>query len=118
MGHALAAVHAIGGMSIHLFDNNAAQLKKSEILFSKIFDSLEMGAVLTNEDRSQAQKRISFTADLPSALEGADLILEVVPEKPDIKRQVYEEIDQFARLDERHAQYVEAHRLRRHAFGY
>jgi 3-hydroxybutyryl-CoA dehydrogenase len=32
-------------------------------------------------------------------LEGADLILEVVPEKPDIKRQVYKEIDQFARPD-------------------
>ena len=99
MGHALAAVHAIGGMTVNLFDNNAAQLKKSEILLSKIFDSLETGAVLTNEDRNQAQKRISFTADLRSALEGADLILEVVPEKPDIKRQVYEEIDQFARLD-------------------
>ena len=99
MGHALAAVHAIGGMSIHLFDNNAAQLKKSEILLSTIFDSLEKGGVLTNEHRNQAQKRIYFLADLPSALEGADLILEVVPEKPDIKRQVYEEIDQYARPD-------------------
>jgi len=99
MGHALAAVHAIGGMSVQLFDNDAAQLKKSEILLSKIFNSLEAGGVLTDQDRTQAQKKIAFAANLASALESADLILEVVPEKPDIKRQVYKEIDQFARPD-------------------
>jgi 3-hydroxybutyryl-CoA dehydrogenase len=99
MGHALAAVHAIGGMSVQLFDNDPAQLKKSEILLSKIFNSLKEGGVLTDQDRDQAQERIAFAVDLPSALESADLILEVVPEKPGIKRQVYEEIDRFARLD-------------------
>ena len=63
MGHALAAVHAIGGMSVQLYDNGLAQLKKSEILLSKIFNSLKEGGVLTDQDRDQAKARIAFSGD-------------------------------------------------------
>lgn len=96
MGHALAAVHAIGGLSVRLFDNNQGQLKQSEELIKKIFETLEAGHLLTKAAHKTALDRISFSADLPEALSGADLVLEVVTEKPEVKRVVYEQIDRFA----------------------
>lgn len=96
MGHALAAVHAIGGLSVRLFDNNQGQLKQSEELIKKIFETLETGYLLTKAAHKTALDRISFSADLPEALSGADLVLEVVTEKPEVKRVVYEQIDRFA----------------------
>jgi 3-hydroxybutyryl-CoA dehydrogenase len=96
MGHALAAVHAIGGLSVRLFDNNQDQLKQSERLIKKIFQTLEAGNLLDKNTQKAALDRISYSADLPAALSGADLVLEVVTEKPEIKRIVYEQIDRYA----------------------
>ena len=96
MGHALAAVHTIGGLSVRLFDNNPDQLKQSERLIKKIFQTLAAGNLLDKEQQRAALDRISLSADLPSALSGSDLVLEVVTEKPDIKRAVYEQIDRHA----------------------
>jgi 3-hydroxybutyryl-CoA dehydrogenase len=96
MGHALAAVHAIGGMSVRLFDNNQSQLEKSQYLVRKIFQTLASENLLSRTAQDDAYARIEFTSDLPNALKTADLILEVVTEKPEIKRIVYEEIDRYA----------------------
>ena len=50
-------------------------------------------------DAGAALARIEYAADLESAVVGADWVQENLPEKVDVKREVFEELDRRARLD-------------------
>ncbi len=89
MGPGIAATLLRGGMSVGAFDPFAEQRQKAP-------DAIRMATgVLTAlgmPDRSGGAE-IEIHDDLKSCLAGVDLVVETVPEKLDIKAQVFAEID-------------------------
>lgn len=94
MGPGMAAVLARSGSKVTLNDISPEVLSRAEGaagLASQVLD--RVGAPF------EPGGSISFEADLKTALGGAELVLEAVPEKLDLKRQVFASLEEHAAPD-------------------
>ena len=96
MGHALALVHAIGGLDVRMTDNNEETLARAPGLIASALDTLIAAETFDKADRSAVLERISSVDTLAEAVAGADLIVEAVVENIDVKREVYAQVDAVA----------------------
>ncbi len=99
MGHALALVHALGGCTVTLHDADAGVLTRAPGLIDAALKTLREGGAVTGADARATRARISPTPGLAAALSGADLVVEAVVEKPEVKRAVFADIDRHAPRD-------------------
>jgi 3-hydroxybutyryl-CoA dehydrogenase len=100
MGHALALVHALGGHSVRITDSNEHTLEASLGLMQAALGTLrearEVDASFTDVRLAETVTRCAGVAE---TLEGAELIVEAIIEKPEAKRALYAEIDALAPMD-------------------
>ncbi len=100
MGHALALVHALGGHSVRYTDSNpdtlAGALGLMKTALATLREAGEVGAEWTDARFEQAVRACPTIAE---TVEGAELIVEAVVEKPEVKRTVFAEIDRTAPMD-------------------
>lgn len=99
MGHGLALVHAIGGCQVQLFDIDAAVVERARKLIAAACATLVRAGVHQKQELDAAQARISPCNELAAAVADADLIVEAVVEKAEVKRTVYAEIAAAAPAD-------------------
>lgn len=99
MGHALALVHAAGGMAVRLTDNNAETLARAPDLIASALDTMVGAGAMNEGDRQATLDRITTVPELAETVADADLIVEAVVENADVKRTVYGEVDAAARDD-------------------
>ena len=97
MGHALALVHALGGQRVSLHDSSPEVLRSAPALIEAASATLVDAGAVSASDARTALERITYTESLPDAVRDADLVVEAVVEKADVKRIVYDEIDRYAR---------------------
>ena len=95
MGRGIAYVSALGGFCVSLHDTNEAALKNAQIELEKIFDKGLSHGKLTVEEVESAKYNLSFVSQLEGVASQADLVIEAVPEKAEIKRAVFESLEQF-----------------------
>jgi 3-hydroxybutyryl-CoA dehydrogenase len=96
MGHGIAHVAALAGGEVRLYDVDQAAADAGR---GKIVASLDKGVSLGKVEaaaRDAAVARIRATADLADACTGADLVIEAVPEKIDLKRELFAAVDKHA----------------------
>ena len=89
MGPGMGAVLERAGVEVALYDVSAEQLEKARAgveLARSVLDRLG------NEDRRGSELR--FEPDLADALGGADMVIEAVPEKLELKQQVFADFEQ------------------------
>lgn len=100
MGSGIAHVSAQAGFKVSLYDINQEQLEKAkrtiEINLNK---GVEINKI-TEDTKRKALENIHLTTDLAEATKGVDFVIEAVPEKLDLK------IDVFKKLDELTEQHV------------
>ncbi len=92
MGPGIAATLARGGMTVRGFDTQAealAQAKGMAEMANGVLGNLGMA-------QQGAAQPIDFVSDLGAAVEGADLVVESVPEKAEIKLAVFKELGELA----------------------
>lgn len=99
MGHALALVHALGGCNVRLQDASEEALINAPGLIRAASSNLHEAGEIDAETAEAACNRIETTSNLGEAVEGADLVVEAVVEKPDIKIEVFKAIDAQAPED-------------------
>jgi len=93
MGHGIAQVSAAAGCRVVLHDVDAEALSRArERIRSNLEKGVELGKVEPGE-RDGALERIRTTTDLASAAADADLVVEAVPERLDLKREVLAEVE-------------------------
>ena len=83
MGPGIAATLARGGLDITCFDISADQLRKAQ-------------AELPALQQVVGKVSVSFEPDLARAVAGAELIVEAVPEKLELKQKVFADLDRIA----------------------
>ena len=88
MGAGIAAVMARAGLEVRAFDIDVEAVSRSRAALPAIFGVLDR---LDMPDKGDAGA-IAFSDSLAEAVAGADLVLENVPEKLELKRQVLSEI--------------------------
>lgn len=96
MGHGIAQVSAAAGYSVALHDSNAAQLEHA---LGRVRENLDKGVQrgkVRAEDRDLALERLRAEDDLAAAVADADLVIEAVPERMELKTAVFQELDRLA----------------------
>lgn len=99
MGHGIAQVCAMAGCETRLVDvsksaveNGIAQVQKN------LEKGVEKGKV-KDEDRKRCLSNLQGETDLEKALHGAELMIEAVPERMDLKKQVFQTADRVMPKD-------------------
>ncbi|MFD1019205.1 3-hydroxyacyl-CoA dehydrogenase [Thalassobacillus hwangdonensis] len=96
MGRGIAYVSALGGFETTLVDIKDEQLESAKKELEKVFQKgIDRGKV-TEEQRDRALTNLTYNTNLSQAAETADLVIEAVPEKAEIKKSVYETLEQSA----------------------
>lgn len=96
MGHGIAHVAALAGATVQLFDALAgAAAAGIDKVGKNLAKGVELGK-LSAADRDAALSRIRAFDDLAAACAGADCVIEAVPERIDLKREIFRAVDQAA----------------------
>ncbi len=96
MGRGIAHAAALAGYETRVFDPLPEALAAARArIESNLRKGVERGKV-SPEDVPRAIGRLSFTAKLKEAAAGASIVIEAVPEKLDLKRQVLRACAEFA----------------------
>jgi 3-hydroxybutyryl-CoA dehydrogenase len=92
MGRGIAHVTALAGHETRLFDVDAGVLANAlESVRTNLDRGVELGKVEA-ADRDTALECLHSTVDLDVAVEGADLVIEAVPEQLELKRRVLADV--------------------------
>jgi len=94
IGQGWAIVFARGGWNVRLYDVRTEALGEARELIVQQLAELQRYDLL--DDVQAAADRVSIVHTLPAALAGADYVQENSPERLDVKRAVFAELDQYA----------------------
>jgi 3-hydroxybutyryl-CoA dehydrogenase len=92
LGRRIALMQATGGGEVRLVDTCSRALDEA-----KAFIESELPNLLSSTGKAPAT--LVFGSDLRTALDGAWLVTEAVPEKLELKKQVFAELDRLAPAD-------------------
>ena len=94
MGHGIAQVCAMADLGVSLYDPQPGQV---DAAIARITGNLEQGVQrgkVTADARGIAVANLRRASDLRDATEDVDLVIEAVPERIEIKRRIFEDVDQ------------------------
>ncbi len=99
MGHGIAYVSALAGYDVWVRDIDQKFLDKALANIQKMLDKAVAKGKMKEEKAKEVLGRLHFTLDMKEAIEGAELVIEAVPEILDLKKKVFEEVQQYASPD-------------------
>lgn len=92
MGHGIAQVSATAGCEVVLGDVHAEALEAAKAKMKKSLDRFVAKEKLSAADAEAALERIRTTASLSDAVGEADLVVEAIPEKMELKLELFREV--------------------------
>jgi 3-hydroxybutyryl-CoA dehydrogenase len=96
MGRGIAYVAAAGNFDVTLVDVNPSALESAKKEIERIFEKGIRYNKITIDQANAAKSRLFYSSNLEEAAAQADLIIEAVPEKAEIKKAVFETIEKHA----------------------
>lgn len=96
MGHGIAEVAALAGYGVNLRDIDREYVDTGYEQIEWSVRKLADGGQLSEAEADATLGRIETYVDLESALANADVVVEVVPEKMALKKEVYAEVSEYA----------------------
>lgn len=96
MGHGIAQVCAMAGLGVSLYDPQPGQVDSALAAVKRNLDKgVERGKV-SPEVRALAVGNLHKAGDLRDAVNDADLVIEAVPERLEVKLRTFEAVDEHA----------------------
>lgn len=99
IGCGWAVAFARGGCNVTLFDQNADAARQAKGMLARLARELETAGMLDGQTADSITDRVHLAADLDEALDGAVHVQENVPEKLEIKKAVFSDLDARAPRD-------------------
>ena len=94
MGPGMGAVLARGGMEVALFDVSAEALERAKATYDQAWGVLDRLEAPTVDGGS-----VRYATDLADALDGVEFVMEAVPEKLELKQQVFAQYERHVGPD-------------------
>jgi len=95
MGGGIGYVTATAGYQTSLYDPYPGILEKARAYHKKLVDRAVEKGRLTLEAANSYWGRVAYTGDLATALHGADLVIEAAPEKMDLKKSLFQQVEEL-----------------------
>lgn len=96
LGYQIAFQTAFKGFNVVVYDINDEVLEKAKLKFDQLAVSYTNDLKATSEEINETKARLSYSSDLVKALTDADLLIEAIPENPQIKTAFYKEVASLA----------------------
>lgn len=96
MGSGIGYVTATAGYQTVLYDPYPEMLEKARAYHKKLIDRAVEKGRLTLDAADSYWARVVYTGDLAAALHDAGLVIEAVPEKMDLKKEILEQMEKLA----------------------
>jgi 3-hydroxybutyryl-CoA dehydrogenase len=96
MGRGIAYVAALGGFRTRLQDTDADALARARAEIHALLDKGVAGGKVAAEDAARAKAALSTVATLEEAARDADLVIEAVPERIELKIELFAALDRTA----------------------
>lgn len=96
MGSGVGQLAAMSGGEARVRDVDEAQLRRAEETVERSLARFVKAGKLSAEESVDAAARVTYTTDLAAALEGAEVVVEAVPEDYELKRRVLAEVGELA----------------------
>ncbi|MEF8798801.1 MAG: 3-hydroxyacyl-CoA dehydrogenase family protein, partial [Candidatus Bipolaricaulota bacterium] len=96
MGHGIAEVCALAGLEVGITDIKEEFLEEAVQSISASLDKLREKEKISSSEADQTMGRVSTDVDLKKIVTPSQLVIEAVPEKMEIKRDVFQEVDEAA----------------------
>ncbi|MBI5249358.1 MAG: 3-hydroxyacyl-CoA dehydrogenase family protein [Desulfomonile tiedjei] len=94
MGHGIAQAAAVSGLEVMLYDIDRQMLDKAVLAVkANIEKHFVAKGKLSREEGDAVMARLRVDADLHRAAEQADYVIEAVPEKMDLKKSLFAQLD-------------------------
>jgi enoyl-CoA hydratase/3-hydroxyacyl-CoA dehydrogenase len=99
MGHGIAEVAAIAGYDVHLRDIKEEFVQNGYDQIEWSLGKLAENDQLGEDEADAALDRVTTYVDFEAAVADVDFVVEAVPEKMEIKQDVYTELEEYAPED-------------------
>ena len=96
MGSQIAMCAAFAGFKVHLHDVDAQRLVTGQHQLYKQIEKYIAKGLFTKEQFEQAKKNLILETSLSTAVEQADLVIEAIIEDLDVKRALFQQLDELA----------------------
>ncbi|KFZ42810.1 3-hydroxybutyryl-CoA dehydrogenase [Anoxybacillus flavithermus] len=99
MGSGIAQSLAMGGKTVYLYDISEAALEKGMQSIQKSLSRFVKAGKLQEQEATAVLARIQTETNLQEAVKEADVVIEAVPEHLPLKKQVFEQLDRYAKQE-------------------
>ncbi|WP_348636178.1 3-hydroxybutyryl-CoA dehydrogenase [Rhodohalobacter sp. SW132] len=96
MGNGIAQIFAMNGFSVTLIETRQELAEKALSTIEKNLGRMVSKEKISEEEKEATLERIESSTDTASAVKDVDLVIEAVPELYDIKKKVFQTIDENA----------------------
>lgn len=96
LGYQIAFQTAFKGFNVVVYDINDEVLEKAKLKFDGLAKAYKKDMHATDDQIASTQTRLSYTSDLTKAISEADLLIEAIPENPQIKTDFYKSVAPLA----------------------
>ncbi|MCL1663165.1 3-hydroxyacyl-CoA dehydrogenase [Elizabethkingia ursingii] len=96
LGYQIAFQTAFHGFNVTVYDINDEVLEKAKAKFNILSEAYKTDLKATPEQLDATFKNLQYTANLAEAVKNVDLLIEAVPESPQIKIDFYEKLKNVA----------------------
>ncbi|WP_431027135.1 3-hydroxyacyl-CoA dehydrogenase family protein [Lysinibacillus sp. LZ02] len=95
MGHQIAMCCALAGYETILQDVQETALQQAKKTLHELMNQWVIKQKITTLKKEQVFTQLSFTTDLVEGAKEADLVIEAITEKLDVKRELFSELDKI-----------------------
>lgn len=99
MGPGIAQIMTMAGAQVCLYDIALEALERAKTSLRRNYRTFVEEGMLEEDQVESLFSAVSYTTDLAEAVRGAWLVVEAVAEREEIKRSVYQQLDQLLPLD-------------------
>lgn len=94
MGNGIAHVFIQNGFEVHICDINEDMLSKARMTIEKNMDRQIKKEIISDTDKENALSKLQLSTDLSSSVSKAELVIEAATENLDIKKNIFQLVDQ------------------------
>lgn len=99
MGSGIAYAGALGGYDVIVNDISKEALDRAETTIESYLETGVKRNKISLEEAQRMRNRIHYSLDLKESASKIDFVIEAVPEIIEIKKQVFEQLDEYTRKD-------------------
>ena len=96
MGHGIAEVALMTGYTVSLYDIADEYVEKGKNRIDWSFKKFVEKARISDKDYEKFMKNLTTTINIEEAVKNADLCIEAAPEKLNLKKKIFSDLDKFS----------------------